>query len=79
MTPHEFQLPWLTTQSQQLMMSPLVRHMWPMSLAQVQGWLSPHSQIEKKMSRPDAASAFRIVRYASGAFRPSVLHQSYLR
>ncbi len=41
-------------------MSPVVRHRLPMSFAQSQGLVSPHSQMLKTMGRPLASRASRI-------------------
>ena len=60
-------------------MSPVVRHRWPTGFAQFQGWLSPHSQMERTIGRPAARRASRIVVYAPDALSESVSHQSYLR
>ena len=43
------------------LMSPVVRHSWPMSAAHCQGLFSPHSQMLYTMARPVAERASRMV------------------
>ncbi len=52
--------PQLLPQSQQSWMSPVVRHRCPMPWAHSQGFVDPHSQIEKTIGRPVARSAWLI-------------------
>ena len=60
-------------------MSPVVRHWLPMSFAHSHGFAVPHSHMLKRINRPVAFSASRIVEYASSALRFPVLHQSYFK
>ena len=53
--------PQLLPQSQQSWMSPVVRQSCPMSWAQSQGRVEPHSQMLKTIGRPLARSASPIL------------------
>ncbi len=60
-------------------MSPVVRHRWPRSDAQVHGWFSPHSHSEKTMGRPVLFRASAMSVYRFFASTPWLLQLSYLR
>src|SRR5690606_7191705 len=78
-TPQDDHEPCPTSQSQQLMMSPVTLHKCPTFSPHFHGSLSPHSQILNTTGFPALVNASPLGICASSSFNFPVLHQSYFR